>query len=115
MGLMKVEFNNEMNTNMTLSYLNSSLIDIYVTPAFNDEVSQNRNYNFTWKAISFKNKTLEIKLNFTSPLDISASIDQYDSITFHIINNTDIFVSTGGKILNKNSKTLQSKIKKQMF
>ena len=36
----------------------------------------------------------------------------YDNITFHVINNTDIFSSANGLYLDYESKNITSKIKK---
>ena len=36
------------------------------------------------RIISFQGKVLGIKLNFTSPLDISSNYKDYDKLVFHI-------------------------------
>ena len=114
MGLLEINFSHIMNKNLTIDYLNLTYLDIFVTPNLLAENNE-RDVNLTWDLVSFENKTLLIQLNFSSPLDISASVLHYDNITVHVINFTDIFVSNSGLFLNRESKNLTSKIKKQMI
>lgn len=98
LGLMKVRFSEHMKTNFTNSYfkLNSTFIDIFVTPVDN---SNSRQLNLTWNVTSFNNSVLAVQLNFTNPLDIS-STRWYDNVTFHVINFTNIFRSSNGLYLD---------------
>ena len=96
MGLMKIEFSHEMNTNFTLkkinsTSLNSTVVDVFITPVdYLEEVNIKRDVNLTWNVTSFENKYLEIQLNYSSPLSISV-LDNYDNITFHVKNFSDFF------------------------
>ena len=94
--------------------MNKTYLDIFITPISGEHKFVERKINLTWEAEAFKNKTLEIQLNFDNALDIS-SLDQYDNITFQIINQTDIFSSLSGNGLDFESKNLTKKIKKQMI
>ena len=111
MGLMKIGFSHKMNSNITKEYLNSTFIDIFVTPVDLYDSAPKRDVNLTWEVVSFGNKTLEIQMNYSSPLDISNQ-KKFDNITFHVINSTDIFRSESGLNLNDLSKNLTSKIKR---
>ena len=71
MGLMKIEFSQSMNIT-SLSNLNSSVIDVFINPTKDGEDQPPRNVNLTWEAVKFKDKMLEIQMNFSSPLDISS-------------------------------------------
>ena len=114
MGIMKIEFSHEMDTNFTIDRINSTFIDIFINSDIDQDSNEIRNVNLTWNLTSFVNKTLEIQLNFSDPIMISNNV-KYDNITFHVINFTDIFLSNEGYVLNEESKNITSKIKKQMF
>ena len=55
-----------------------------------------------------------VELNFSNPLMISSDMN-YDSITVHVINFTDIFRSTKNLFLDYDSKNMTTLIKKQMI
>ena len=65
--------------------------------------------NFTWNVTKRVNSTLEVQLNFTSPLDISAG-ENFDWMTFKIKNYSDILISNTTKKLAFESKTLNSTV-----
>ena len=107
-GLMKIEFDEKVKWDM-IPFLNSSNINIFLnvtnkdyiykikdekesrTPiAYNETVSHR--LDFTWNVTKFVNHTLEIQLNFSSPLDISVG-DDFDYIVFEVKNYTDVFKS----------------------
>ena len=112
LGLMNIEFSRNMNVTKVIDQLNDTYVDIFITPYVYED--QPRNVNLTWNITSFDNQTLLVQLDFENPLLISSSL-RYDTITFDVINQTDIFVSTEGLKLDTDSKTLSSKINKQMI
>ena len=71
MGLMKIEFSHKMNIT-SLSNLNSSAIDVFISPIKDEEDQKARDVNLTWEAVKFEDKILEVQMNFSSPLDISS-------------------------------------------
>ena len=83
-----------MKNNLTSTgfELNSTFIDIFISPLDQNEDLSMRNVNLTWNVTSFNLSSLEIQLNFHTPLNISRNL-QYDNITFHVINFTNIFKS----------------------
>ena len=111
---MKVKFSERMNTKVVYEKLNSTYVDIFITPYLDDGYTDNRNVNLTWNTTKFVNETLFIQLNFSDPLMISNQL-RYDNITFHVINSSDIFISQNGLLLNHISKNMSSKIPKQMY
>ena len=111
MGLMKIGFSHKMNTNFTREYLNTTFVDIFVTPIDLYDSAPQRDINLTWEVVSFGNQTLEIQLNYSSPLDISSQ-KKYDNLTFHVINSTDIFRSESGLLLDEQSKNVTQRIKR---
>ena len=114
MGLMNIQFSHQMNTNLTISKLNTTFIDIFVTPRSESSITTERDVNLTWNATSFQNETLLVQLNFSSPLSISSSM-VYDTINFHVINFTDVFMSTDGLVLTESSKNITKMLRKQMY
>ena len=63
-----------MNTNITLSYINITTVEIYIKPAQNRQLLNNfdpDSLNFTWKPVDYGNNTLYIQLNFSDPLALS--------------------------------------------
>jgi len=55
-GLMKIEFNASMQTGFNLSLFNSSVMDLYIEPAYerHEEMGfRMETVNFTWKVVSF--------------------------------------------------------------
>ena len=111
LGIMEIEFSEPMKTNLTMDKLNTTFIDIFITPYRDNEIDDFRNLNLTWNATKFENYTLLIQLNFSNPLMISDNII-YDNITFHVINETEIFVSERGLMLDEDSKRMNSVIDK---
>lgn len=82
-GNVSIEFNTQMKTAEVedLAWLNSSIIDSYIQP-FDDWHLDMSNFdmktlNFTWKAVSYANNTLDLKLDFNDPLAISPNF-QFD-------------------------------------
>lgn len=102
-----------MNTNLT--YINSTFISIFVNPKDMEDYEQTiikepKYLNLTsWNATRFVNRTLNINMTFFDPLQISKFLD-YDNISFHVINNSDIFRSANGLVLDLDSKNLTKKI-----
>ena len=115
-GLMMIKFSENMKTNMTLtgSELNSTYLDIFITPSDGIDGLKQRDLNLTWNATSFNNSSLEIQLNFSSPLNISSNL-VYDNITVHVINFTNMFQSQTNLYLDMVSKNMTSKVRKQMY
>jgi hypothetical protein len=72
------------------------VIDCYIEPFDNWHQSDSNfdmsTINFTWRAISYQNKTLELKLDFNDPLAISPEFS-FDSFVFHIKEKHDYFIS----------------------
>ena len=70
-----------MKTNFNASLLlNSTIIDMWIIP-FEDwhlgiEYYNISKLNFTWNCSGFANKTLNFKLNFNNPQEISPEINQ---------------------------------------
>ena len=63
-----------MNINKTLSYFNSTTVDLYIKPAQDRHLYNNfdpDSLNFTWTPVDYGNNTLYIQLNFSDPLAIS--------------------------------------------
>ena len=68
-----------MNTNINISWINSSNTDIYVQPLDRRQYDDGFNIstlNLTWKMDSFKNDTMNIKIRFENPLELSPNITQ---------------------------------------
>lgn len=111
LGLMNIQFSRNMNTTKIMKKLNTTYVDIFITPYETGEDYQARNLNLTWNITSFENQTLLVQLDFENPIMISSSM-RYDNITFDVINKTDIFISNDGLKLDDESKNLTLKIKK---
>ena len=99
---------------LTGSQLNSTYLDIFIIPSDGTDGLKQRDLNLTWNATSFNNSSLEIQLNFSSPLNISSNL-VYDNITVHVINFTNMFQSQTNLYLDMESKNMTSKVKKQMY
>ena len=53
-----------MNTTKIMKKLNTTYVDIFVTPYSDMENLKERNVNLTWNITSFENKTLLVQMNF---------------------------------------------------
>ena len=70
-------FNDIVNTNFNISWINSSNTQIYVKPGNNrqeDEDFDLTSVNFTWAIQSFIKETMLVQLDFNQPLEISPEI-----------------------------------------
>jgi hypothetical protein len=60
LGLVTVEFSTDMVNDFNLTWLNETVLDLYIEPAMNRSLNENFNLttvNFTWNVVSFeKNK-----------------------------------------------------------
>lgn len=77
MGLMAIEFNNVIREVHDWSWINSSVIDIYVDPSSNREYEDDFNasrLNCTWQVDSILNDFMFIQLNFIYPYEISPAL-----------------------------------------
>ena len=66
-----------MNTSFNLSMINASNTDIYIQPQDKREFNNGFNsskLNFTWNVTSYHNDTMDFKLAFENPLEVSPSI-----------------------------------------
>ena len=71
---MIISFNASMQSGFNLSLLNSSVLDIYIKPAYDrhEEIDfKMSSLNLTWKATYFKDNILKIKMVFNNPVSIS--------------------------------------------
>jgi hypothetical protein len=78
-GELIVRFSHQMNTDLNLSLLNETMIQMYIEPAEDRHKTPGfdlTKLNFTWNATSFKGRDLVFSLNFTDPLSISPLADQ---------------------------------------
>ena len=64
LGLMQIQFSRNMNTTKIMKKLNTTYVDIFVTPYSDRENLKERNVNLTWNITSFENKTLLVQMNF---------------------------------------------------
>ena len=57
-GLVTIRFNSTMMTDINMTHINKTVIDMYITPAAdreNEEDFRLSDLNFTWELVSFKN------------------------------------------------------------
>lgn len=86
---MEIRFNSSMFTYFNISYLNTSLLDIYLDPSYKLEEGFNMSsINFTWNATYYNNTeagyaVMKIQLNWNDPLAISPEVIQ-DNVVWHI-------------------------------
>jgi hypothetical protein len=100
------------------SWINSTVVDIYVVPAQdrhkNDAFNMSKINITEWNVTHYQGSSMKIFLNFTSPIDISP-LDQQDWLTVHFKNVTDLgFYICKEFGTNLNTTTLSSKLRKQM-
>ena len=55
--------------------MNDSFIDIYIIPVKNIDDTSTKNVNLTWKLIYYETNVMRIKLNFSTPYDISPNLE----------------------------------------
>ena len=77
LGLVTVEFSTDMVNDFNLTWLNETVLDLYIEPAMNRSLNENFNLttvNFTWNVVSFEENKLCIQLEFFKPAFISPEI-----------------------------------------
>ena len=119
-GDLTVKFSTKMRA-YSIEFYNSTILDLYIKPAQNRdslEVDENFNVsqvNFTWEAISFLDDMLYIKLNFTSPSEISPLLVQ-DDLVWNLKGKYEhLFISAPlNTPLEKEFKTVEIKIMPQI-
>lgn len=120
-GEVTIKFNTHMrvkNPNITLSHINSTIVDCYIVPRGNWHLTK-KNFkleqlNFTWNVTSYENEFMKLKLNFTDPIQISPGLP-YDRFVFHIKEKYSFFFSSEYfKDLHDNYTTLEYGMPKQM-
>jgi len=92
-GILEIEFSNLMFTEFNHTWLNSSIIEIYLAPA-NDRHLDNIFFNmtklsFNWKVVDFIEKLLTIQINWECASCISPESDQ-DMLIINLRNATNI-------------------------
>lgn len=55
-GILTIEFNSTMLHDFDLTLLNSTVVDLYLVPALEDQVP----VNFTWYVLAYQDTTLSI-------------------------------------------------------
>lgn len=76
LGLMTITFS-DIIQNVTLSYINSSVFDIYVIPAQDRHLFADFNeseVNLTWTVVNMTQRELQIQIEFLRPVSISPLI-----------------------------------------
>ena len=76
LGLMTITFS-DIIQNVTLSYINSSIFDIYVRPGQDRHLWSGFNeseVNLTWTAVNMTQNELQIQIEFLRPVSISPLI-----------------------------------------
>ena len=77
MGEIYVEFNTNMKTGFDISLINETIVDIYVVPDKERELSETINYtllNLTWETQSYKDNLLIFKVDFENPYEVSTGL-----------------------------------------
>jgi hypothetical protein len=118
LGLACIQFNTAVRSVPDWSFINSSVIDMYVEPAIgreNDASDFNASLlNFTWGVEYFLKDFMFIKLNFTHPHEISPEIIQ-DKLVFHVKPpGLPLFRTLKGQTLPLRYQTLKHHLSKQM-
>lgn len=100
LGEVTIKFNTHMrvkNPNITLSHINSTIVDCYIVPTGNWHLTKKHfkmeHLNFTWNVTFYEENFMKLKLNFTDPSYISPGLP-YDRFVFHIKEKYHFFVSS---------------------
>ena len=85
-GLVTVEYSTDMVTDFNLTWINETVLDLYIDPANNRSNNADFNMttvNFTWEVVSFEKNKLVIQLEFFKPAFISPEVEQ-DQLVIHV-------------------------------
>ena len=118
-GLMTIEFSKTFLPFQNLSEINSTVIDIYVKPAKNRDLWDDKwdpcTVNLTWYAVSMEDRTLVIQIDFDAPHEISPLLQQ-DTLMFAILDDGMSIFKTylQERFLCERRRVIKSRIKKQL-
>ena len=102
LGKVYIAFSEPMDVNYTAPFLNSTYLDIKVKPFIgeDDVTNTSRNLNITsWEVLKFKSDQLLLQLKFETPLNVSLNF-KYDTLIINIVNQTSIFRTAVGEMIN---------------